>query len=357
MFRKTIGVLLLVMAAQSAVALTRYSAAYNGFAGTALGTHVIDDDGRVVIDNTTDTVAIVPDSAAITASHYRYTARMSNSHNRAGRSYRYYSADGRRHNRSRTAAGIAVNIAPGDTTLVMLDIHDTAPFDDITGQREAIVTVTRGSNNLATWTLTEWLDMGDGLNSVAAEVIGDRLTVMVGGRQLHVVGSVSVSRSAPTVGAGVAIGSAACVSLERTVLFTTDDKNTNIDTALNATALEEHFARSNDAVEGFYDYLDRDMNEKHARLGGRYTIALVRDGDGYDIIYVGGAIVNPQEWYTGRLKGRLSLTPFNANYDLLWYDATGAEAPAESFGSLDGGSILSLHFPLFDTTMRFHRRQ
>ena len=342
-------------------ALTRYSAAYNHFAGTTLGALGINRDGCVEIDNSSDTTLLVVDSALVTQPHYRYMARLANSHNRTGRSYRYYSADGRRHSRGATQCGIAVNITAGDTTMVMLGERDTAPFDDILGERHATLSVTRHTtgrvDTLATWQFTDGLDLRGGLNAVAADVNGNTLTVLAGDRHLQVRGTVTLPHATGAARVAVAAGSAAHVTLERTVLYLSDDVTVNRDTGMDAATLEQHFATSRDPNEGFYTYLDRDMDEKRARLGGRYTVALVRNGDGYDIIYVSGAQICPGDWYAGRLKGVLRRKAFTASYDLTWLDATGHSAPDESYASLEGGSILTLHFPLLDTTMRLHKQR
>ena len=355
-----IAILILACLPLLAAALTRYSAAYNGFAGTSLGRFCVDGNGLVEIANEADTTALVPDTALISQRHYRYMARMSNSHNRVGRSYRYYTADGGRHSRSDTWVGIAVNMTDGDTTMVMLGEEDTAPYDDIRGERRGIVKVIRhrgclGVDTLATWTLMEGLDLRGGFNAIAADVNDSVLTVMVGDRRLRVVGSVCIGSRHRAARVAVAVGSAAMARLERTVLFTGDDVVIERDTGMDATSLERYFAGSLDALEGFYTYLDRDMNERHARLGGKYTVALIRSDDGYIIIYVDGAQICPGEWYMGRVKGYLKRTSFTANFNLTWIDALGAPAPEESFATIEGGSILSLHFPLLNSVIRLHK--
>lgn len=56
------------------------------------------------------------------------------------------------------------------------------------------------------------------------------------------------------------------------------------------------------------------------------------------------------------VKGRLRPTGFAGNFDLEWLDSTGSVASSENYADLDSSSgILSLRFPLLESTLRFRR--
>lgn len=126
-------------------------------------------------------------------------------------------------------------------------------------------------------------------------------------------------------------------------------------TPWDENSLAERFASTADHREGFYDYLDCDMDTERCRLGGRYRLAVVNDGKGgYDLVYISGAEENSREWETGMLKGKLTPTLFQNHYNLSWLDSGFADDMEDLWGMLDG-TLLSLSFPRERTTVRFSR--
>ena len=97
------------------------------------------------------------------------------------------------------------------------------------------------------------------------------------------------------------------------------------------------------------------MEEKWLRLGGRYTLAVVRADDGYDLIYIDGAQVKKSLWQPGMLKGHLARTAFNGSYDLTWIDATLEPMGEEAHASIENGIILTLSFPVYSSQVRLAR--
>lgn len=114
--------------------------------------------------------------------------------------------------------------------------------------------------------------------------------------------------------------------------------------------LNEYFADTKDSREGFWTYLDRNLDYKDCSLGGHYRLACVSDGDGgYLLLYMGGAERGAGLWTPMMIKGRLRPTAFTGHYDLIWTDAFGhTESEAESNASFDmDNSLLTLDFPLY----------
>ena len=125
----------------------------------------------------------------------------------------------------------------------------------------------------------------------------------------------------------------------------------------DADQLMEYMKTNEDEHEGIWRYLDRDLNEKYASLGGRYTIATVsRGADEYDILYLSGADTNEAVWQPLSLKGTLRPTIFKGNYDMRWIGSDGQEHTDDTNAQFtDDGSILILRFPALDTQLRFSR--
>ena len=95
------------------------------------------------------------------------------------------------------------------------------------------------------------------------------------------------------------------------------------------------------------------MEEKWLRLGGRYTLAVVRADDGYDIIYIDGAQVKKSQWQPCMKKGHMTKTIFSGNYDLTWIDATMEPISEDAFATVENGVILTFNFPIFKSQVRF----
>ncbi len=117
--------------------------------------------------------------------------------------------------------------------------------------------------------------------------------------------------------------------------------------------ISAHLASSADPMEAEWTYLDRDLSASKARLGGRYRLATISNGEGYDIIYIAGAQAG---WNIGDIKGRLSTTPFQDHYDLEWFSTERRSADTEACADIiTDGLILELTFPALQSKVRFRR--
>lgn len=108
------------------------------------------------------------------------------------------------------------------------------------------------------------------------------------------------------------------------------------------------------APAGYYRYLDCDVEESYAGLGGRYSLALVPAADGgFDVVYVAGAERNSSGWLTGMLKGHMKPTIFQNHYDLTWYDSEKRPLSGECSATLEQNALLTLNFPILKSQLRF----
>lgn len=120
--------------------------------------------------------------------------------------------------------------------------------------------------------------------------------------------------------------------------------------------LAAHIRESADPMESFWEYLDRSTDPAKAVTGGRYTLATVRRGDAYDIVYIKGAEVASGAWKAMQLKGTLRPTIFRGNYDMEWISSdmqtVGGDADAQLS---DDHAILTLRFPELGAQIRMRR--
>ncbi len=86
--------------------------------------------------------------------------------------------------------------------------------------------------------------------------------------------------------------------------------------------------KSEDSIEGEWAIFDRSLEDDYLRMGGDYRLALVRNGNDYDIIYISGAVKNPGLWNPGMYKGKLKASAFDGVYDVEWIDSSGRSVNA-----------------------------
>lgn len=116
--------------------------------------------------------------------------------------------------------------------------------------------------------------------------------------------------------------------------------------------LKEYLKRSADPLEGIWTLYGSTLEDTLLRMGGDYRLALVCNGNGYDIIYLSGAAVGRDRWQRGMIKGHLVATDFGGVYGLVWYDAEmkrmdhELKAQTEEFGN-----VLRLYFPYQDSSV------
>ena len=110
----------------------------------------------------------------------------------------------------------------------------------------------------------------------------------------------------------------------------------------------------NDFYVGFWRYFDRNTDDSRFELGGKYTIALVPTDSGYDILYNSGANRFSSYWSPYMKKGALVRTPFYNQYEIHWFTADKNLYFDECYASVSE-DILTLHFPIQQSTVRFYR--
>lgn len=218
-------------------------------------------------------------------------------------------------------------------------------YGDILDERFVRVTLAKDNMPLLDCTLKKNIDGYGGFNLLGVEWDGDSLLhVSAGKGEPMPLGMVKwdapIPRTVWIVGDGQR-------DLDMAVVETEVTSGNDLATGWTADGIARYLASSTDALEGYWRYLDRDMDEQCLRLGGDYRLAVVRDGDGYLLLYVDGARVNDVAWYPGMIKGRLVPTPFVNSYDLVWYDSLRKSMGRECHASVSG-SVMTLEFPLYN---------
>ena len=274
---------------------------------------------RLVDENATMATAMGLDTIHVTSTAYRYQLRLANTNNKQGKT--------------------------------------RSIKNPMTGEKTTLTSTEWGlvlTKTLATAEVTRGVSLEDDLNTICVDVDGRSVSVSIGKKELEKVIEAEVMRPTGAVRVGYLVGPGASVSIERAVLTIDNEKQVAATTTSWTTeALDEHFDQSADPVEGYWKYLDRDMQDDWLRLGGRYTLAVVQADEGYDIIYIDGAQVMKSQWQPGMLKGHFSKTIFSGNYDLKWIDATMEPIDKDAYATIENGVILTLNFPVYKSQVRF----
>lgn len=369
MMRGVITILVILMAVYGIDihAKSYYNTAQNNFGG--LHPHpgmrmqgrykdIVDD--RLVEQNATLATALTIDTMRIVSTDYRYQVRLANLNNKQGKTKSIKNRlTGENTVITSPQWGVVFNMDDcGNYCAVVLSCDNSSPYDDITDQRSMQISLIKhetGSDDvvLVSTTLTKGVSLEDDLNIVCVDVSGRGVQVSIGKDELVQVLEASVLRPAGTVWVGYLVGPGSRVSIERAVLTIDNEQQVTTSTLWTLDALDEYLAVSADPIEGYWKYLDRDMEDKWLRLGGRYTLAIVRADDGYDLIYIDGAQVNKSQWQPCMLKGHITRTQFTGNYDLRWIDATMEPISEDCYAAIENGVILTLNFPIYKSQVRF----
>lgn len=200
-------------------------------------------------------------------------------------------------------------------------------------------------------------DIGNvrGHKSLALEWRDGEMNVYFGVRQLAKVFSFV---SGPPVSEMVRLVHSGELAVDYAVVETVPDYSRTLMTDWTPDSLAEKLRNSNDPMEGIWSFFDRTTDDNRARLGGRYSLACVSDGHtGYLLLYLDGAEVNASGWRPMMIKGRLTATQYENNYDLKWYDSMMEVMGREDFAVYDEEArLLTLQFPIHRSKIRFAKR-
>lgn len=361
-----LAVLLLLMMPHEGLAKSYYNSASNNFGGLfphpgmmMKGRYKAIEEGRLVEENASMARAISIDTMTIWSMSYRYQLRLANLNNKQGKTLSIKDPmTGHNTRLTNTQWGLVFNYDQGGNYYaVLLSCDNSSPYDDITDKRSMQVSITQNRNGnaveIAKTTIVKGISLEDDMNTLCVDVDDHSIIVSIGKNELQQVLEASVTRPTGAVHAGYLVGPGARVAIERAVLTIDNEKQIATTTAWTRDALDQHFQDSIDPVEGYWTYLDRDMDDTWLRLGGRYTLAVVSSDSGYDIIYIDGAQVKKSQWHSCMLKGHMTQTIFSGNYDLSWIDATMEPIGIDNYATVENGVVLTLHFPEYKSQVRF----
>lgn len=361
--------LIIFFATLQARAFTIYNTKYNNFETINYNQASTVDGDFLQLNNKSATNVIITDSTHIDAfTSYKYYIKFANLHNKEGKYYKASDAQGKAKKIASTECGLVFNHTSMGCWRVAVSCSNSSLYNESVDLRAMTVKLINdygGSNVVKQVTLDGGVDLDEGYNYLGVTVEENAISVKIGKDQLKEVLSyhlsdtdTKVSTGIPGVKVGYFVGPGAMISIERTVLSFNDQQQypaTNLETQWTREALDRHFADSKNPYEGYWTYLDRDMEDQWLKLGGRYTIALVENGHGYDVIYVDGAQVKKSMWHLGMKKAEMTQTIFTDNFTGKWFDATMEPITDDVFVTFESGVILNFKFPVYKSQIRFSK--
>lgn len=269
-------------------------------------------------------------------------------------------------------------LSPGDTLGISLRFGNT-DYGDMLDRRIAVVEISRNGTPLGSKEVTGFRMSSNEFNSLAVTYADHTLAIHGGGEHSKDLMELAIQDFSPR---DAHIWSVGKLSLTVFSTETCTPPAIALASGYDFEDLRERLRTSRDPVEGFWTYFDRSNDPSYARLGGRYTLAIVKKDvsdlsssgssglitgfnfDSYDIIYISGAQTLAGSWQPMMLKGALRSTIFDGHYDLEWIDSTMQSISTDIHATIDcsnetssslTGSLLTLSFPLLKTTIRFSK--
>ena len=231
-------------------------------------------------------------------------------------------------------------------------------YDDLTNETYLLAQIYKTENGKKTILYKEKLSKGisveDNYNYVCLLYNGNDLKVQIGSKYFKTIHTIKDFPLISPCPIGYFVGEKTKIEIRRTLFNPQADPHTANQTQYTIEQLNNRFQITFDHKEGYWQYLDRVMDEREMKLGGKYKIAIIRAGNGYDILYIDGSQVGNQYWQPLMLKGRLDDLPFIDHYNATWYDARKTPIIDESNATFND-NILTIHLPLNNTEVRFYK--
>lgn len=199
---------------------------------------------------------------------------------------------------------------------------------------------------------TDHVELYGGANSITFRQHDGRISVGAGGDRLMQ----GITVEWPHCVYEVSVVSDRRLTVNHVAVSTRPDRRVPLMTAWTADSLDAYLAAAQDRMEGYWRYLDRDIDARWSRLGGFYRLAVVRNASGgYDMLYLDGAENHRGLWRPMMIKGIMTPTRFDRHYDLEWKTARLESAGPECSADLSDELILTLNLPLHHAVIRFAR--
>lgn len=307
-------------------------------------------DGVVISDSTTVPIS---DSYRLTRPAASFSLRFNaaNANNHPAKSYKYFDSDGNRKGVKNPAWGFYIK-GIGEDSLVF-KIRTVEMHDALSSETAVSISARPIDSESKDITIKEGIDHYCGNNNWELSMKDGMATLSGGNRCMQQLLTLPTGlREASEFGFISCPGAAISVT---DITFT--DRTPAIDFTQwsNPDHLRNYISASKDPLEGYWTLFDRTLEESLLLLGGDYQLAMVKDGNEYALIYLGGARINSGLWQPGMVKARLRPSVFPGIFDVEWTDAEGMAIFNAVKGQIGDGDMLTIQFPYHSSTLRLRK--
>lgn len=295
-------------------------------------------------------------------SEFTISMKIANKNNLSGKSFKVYDKNNNAHKVTNPGWGFVWNYKDcNNYQMLQLRGHNTL-LHDILDERSLIVEILNVSYGnieiIKTVSLNKGVNLYDGYNSIWLKYDGDNTYLYIGENNPILIDKINISYD-DSMKIGYFVGSGSVIELERFITKKSIRNERKLLTKWNRNNLNDYFkSDSIGVIEGFWGYLDRNIDETKLKLGGKYQLVVIENNvGGYDLLYYSGAVVNSVKWTSGMLKGHLFPTGFENNYDLVWYDSVFGEFNDDTYVTIEGNNIMTLYFPKEKGQIRFVKQK
>lgn len=233
-------------------------------------------------------------------------------------------------------------------------------YDDILAKRYLLVEIFEISNGKRIDTLTKKMlnniSYDNEYNSIQIKHNNQTTIISIGNKELHPILTTDKLKFKGNNRIGYYVSPKSRLKIKRIQFESSPYKSSIGKTDYKKDELDSIFSSSSDPIEGYYCYLDRNMNEGKCKLGGKYRIAIIKECKQYNMVYISGAQMLPKLWSTFMLKGKLFETPFKNHFNIEWISAEKETIMDESYADYNNG-ILTLNFPKYEMQVRFYKER
>ena len=292
---------------------------------------------------------------------FKIQARFSNLNNIEGKSIKIQNTKGKTTKISNPECGLIWNyIDQNNYYLIKINCFNTN-LHDIADQRKMAINIIKFTNGkeskLQTIILDDNVNLFDGFNTIQICYKNPITDIYIGDKKLYKITEIYDIEYQNSISSGFYIGSGSMLAIEQFTIHTEHTSKYPNTSKWTKQSIDEYLKNhKTDLIEGLWSYLDKNINEESLKLGGKYTIAIIKNQSGYDLIYYDGAEINNKNWQCGMLKGIIQKTSFQDNYNLIWWDSKKNAIDDDTYSTISDFKILTLYFPTEKSQIRFYKK-
>lgn len=340
---------LLFLSVSISYAETLYWDRYSGFAPFACT-----NDTALIIHNETFSPIknVIP--ADLNDFDSQFEARVKNVNNKHNKKYLYRDENGNKESVKYPAWGVVAIGNDCDTILIRVKTSTSTDWEYTAS--DCLELTAFYNDSIVASGVAVYPDIAPftGENTIRVTRKGSRVSVGMGERYVKECISFTID-DFDVSAVGFIVMPGAKIDIVRASLEYTVPADRLLKTAWTEASIADYLAKSTDPLEGYWAYLDRSLDENLLRMGGDYTCALVRNAEGYDLIYLTGAAINSEEWQPGMIKAQLMPTKFGGVYNLTWYDSQMKPLSKDITMQFENGALATISFPYQTSALRMHR--